>query len=350
MVGLISTVSGTQPQARTTAAAKTSDDGAFANALASAGKASTAEAQETAQATSATSAATASATPALASTATYLLPEGTPESSDKPSIAEFMKAAGCDGDTAVSVVYGTTGSNTDRRDWAAIMASDDPLAAARAGTGQMYKRPATAPGALTSLPGTGQPVVADSGNFAVLKRASGGDGSADATGTAQDGDVTATGATELALIDGDGNLLRKIGWNAPAILSAARDFGFDLQDLNGLADQLDAKGVAYKPHELYAGTGSDHGVDLRDLANGGLGSSYDWRVDPNAGLKGAGGAARLAGNVALAQEMGVEANPDVTGAAALYSQAAGAYQKTSAAYSGTGVATALADAWNTVMT
>lgn len=303
MVGVVNTVSGTQPHARTAAAAKASDDGAFANALESAGTSAgtSAGASSTVQQKQAQEKTqTASTTPSI-SGASYLLPEGEPESSGKPNIAGFMKAAGCDFDTAASVLSGVIGSNADRRDWTAIMASGNPLAAARAATGAMYNRPASEAGTLTGLGNSNQKVLADSGNFAVLQR------------TSSEGKPA---GTEVALIDGNGNLLRKVGWNAANILSSAQNFGFDTGALSGLADQLDAKNIPYKPGELYAGTGSDHGVDLRDLANGGLGTAYDWRVDPNVGLKGPGAAALLSRNAALAQELGLTANPAVTTGAA----------------------------------
>lgn len=56
----------------------------------------------------------------------------------KPSSGEFMAATGLDWDTAGELLYGAVGSNQDTRDWAKIMASSNPAAAAREGLKQMY--------------------------------------------------------------------------------------------------------------------------------------------------------------------------------------------------------------------
>ncbi len=57
---------------------------------------------------------------------------------DKPNMAAFMNATGVDARTASSTLYGVIGSHDDYRDWNAIMASENPLASARAATGAMY--------------------------------------------------------------------------------------------------------------------------------------------------------------------------------------------------------------------
>jgi hypothetical protein len=56
----------------------------------------------------------------------------------RPSITDFMNKTGADFRTASDMVHGVVGSNQDTRDWAAIMASDDPLAASRKATYDMY--------------------------------------------------------------------------------------------------------------------------------------------------------------------------------------------------------------------
>ena len=111
---------------------------------------------------------------------------------------------------------------------------------------------------------------------------------------------------------------RKIGstvFNAPSMLRQMEKLGIDKEDLNGLADQLDAAGIKYKPYEMLQSAKSDRGIDLRDLASGGLGTAYDWRVDSNVALKGKGAAARQETYAALADRWGIVANPAVTGAA-----------------------------------
>ena len=279
--------------------ATTSSDNAFAATMATvtaeeeaAKKARQASAQTSATA-AATSTAGGSATAGASSpqSTSWLLPKDAPPSKDKPNLAEFIDATGTDFTTASSLLYGTMGSNEDRRDWGAIMASGDPVAAARAGTGQMYGRPVDA-APLTALSNSSQTVIASSGNYVALENPRSG---------------SQTTETELGLVDSQGNLLRKIDWSAPLILSSSRDFGLDTSALNGLADQLDAKGVGYKPYELYPN--SDAGVDLRNLAAGGMGSAYDWRVDPNAEAKGESAVRSVANNLLLAQELGITGDP-----------------------------------------
>lgn len=269
--------------------ATTSSSDAFAATMAEVSaeeEAAKKTAQSRAQTTSATGG-SSSAGAASAQSASWLLPKDAAPSTAKPSLAKFIDATGTDFTTASSLLYGTMGSNEDRRDWTAIMASGDPVAAARAGTGQMYGRPVDA-APLTALNNFSQKVIASSGNYVALENPRSG---------------STTEETELGLVDSQGNLLRKLGWDSPTILSASRDFGIDTSALNGLADQLDAKGVQYKPYELY--DRSDAGVDLRDLAAGGLGSAYDWRVDANAEAKGESAVRSVANNLLLAQELGV---------------------------------------------
>jgi len=57
---------------------------------------------------------------------------------NKPNMAAFMEATNVDARTASSTLYGVIGSHDDYRDWNAIMASENPLASARAATGAMY--------------------------------------------------------------------------------------------------------------------------------------------------------------------------------------------------------------------
>lgn len=57
---------------------------------------------------------------------------------NKPNMREFMDATGVDAIDASELLYGVVGSNADLRDWDKIMASGNPIDAARAATGQMY--------------------------------------------------------------------------------------------------------------------------------------------------------------------------------------------------------------------
>ena len=209
--------------------------------------------------------------------------------SGKPDTATFMKATGADFSTASSLLYGVIGSNTDYRDWNAIMASDNPALAARQATGAHYNSDLPYTSGQGFKPSASQTLAA-SGNFAWLQVDS---------------------RESLWAMNSQGEALRQLPLSAPDILRASRDFGLDTAHLATLADQMDAKGVAYAPGALAAG--SNHGVDLRALAQGGMGAAYDWTSDPLAALKGPGAQDALAANVQLAQELGLTAG--ATGAA-----------------------------------
>lgn len=116
----------------------------------------------------------------------------------------------------------------------------------------------------------------------------------------------------VVFFDEAGRKLTQTTFNAKSILKTAERLSIPLSDLNGLADLLEGAKVGYRPYALHAGTGSDHGIDLRDLASGGLGTAYDWRIDPNVGQKGPMAAKRLAEAQAMAERMGLKANPEVT--------------------------------------
>lgn len=56
----------------------------------------------------------------------------------RPNMREFMDATGATTSDASELLYGVIGSNADLRDWSKIMASGNPIDAARAATGQLY--------------------------------------------------------------------------------------------------------------------------------------------------------------------------------------------------------------------
>ena len=56
----------------------------------------------------------------------------------RPSLGEWMSKSGLDFNTAADLYNGVVGSNKDTRDWTAIMAAEDPVAAARRATYNMY--------------------------------------------------------------------------------------------------------------------------------------------------------------------------------------------------------------------
>ena len=193
-----------------------------------------------------------------------------------PYSSTFMKATGADFSTASSLLYGVVGSNTDYRDWNAIMASGDPVQAARQATGALYNSDLPYTSDNGFKPSDAQTVAA-SGNFAWLN---------------------VDQREGLWIMNNHGEALRQLHASAPDILRASRVFGLDTADLATLADQMDAKGTAHPS------------VDLRSLAQGGMGTSHDWTSDPLAHLKGPGAQDTLAANVQLAQELGLAPGTD----------------------------------------
>ena len=196
--------------------------------------------------------------------------------SGKPDTATFMRATGADFSTASSLLYGVVGSNTDYRDWNAIMASGDPVQAARQATGALYNSDLPYTSGNGFKPSAAQTVAA-SGNFAWLK---------------------VDQREGLWVMNNQGEALRQLPASAPDILRAARDFGLDTAELATLADQMNVKGAAHPS------------VDLRSLAQGGMGTAHDWTSDPLAHLKGPGAQDTLAANVQLAQELGLAPGTD----------------------------------------
>lgn len=138
----------------------------------------------------------------------------------RPNVKEFMDRAGAKFLDASELIYGVVGSNTDVRDWAAIMASDDPISAARQATGQMYGRTDITPRTDATYMGASD-TLAKAGNFAVrlLK---------DELNQIKD--------QGLKLIDAQGLLLRDAGTSPETISRNAWLFGFDTQPLAKLAE------------------------------------------------------------------------------------------------------------------
>lgn len=222
--------------------------------------------------------------PATADTAT--------RQAGKPDAAGFMRATGADFSTASSLLYGVMGSNQDYRNWQAIMAAPDPVQAARQATGAQYQSSLPYASAAGGFAPKSDQILAQSGPYAWLR---------------------VQQREGLWLLDGQGQALRQIPMNAPDILRASRDFGLDPAHLQGLADQMDAQGIAYRPGQQLAG--SDHGVDLRDLARGGMGAAFDWTRDPLAHLKGPGAQAAVQANALLAAQLGLAPAGSATPAA-----------------------------------
>lgn len=71
-------------------------------------------------------------------TADWLVDSQSDATAARPNMKEFMDATGATAANASELLYGVIGSNADLRDWSKIMASGNPIDAARAATGQLY--------------------------------------------------------------------------------------------------------------------------------------------------------------------------------------------------------------------
>lgn len=111
---------------------------------------------------------------------------------------------------------------------------------------------------------------------------------------------------QVVYYDTAGQVLTKSAFYPQDILRNCDQFGIALNDLRGLGQQLDAAGIGYRPYAQYAGTGSNHGIDFDNLIAGGLGSAYDWTVDPLVQLKGPFAAAQLAQDQQMAEKLGIK--------------------------------------------
>lgn len=142
----------------------------------------------------------------------------------RPSITTFMQRTGSPFLDAAEMINGVVGSNTDVRDWSAIMASDDPMTAARQATAQMYSRTDITPRSDASYMNDNN-TLAREGNFALRELKN------------SQGVVIEQG---LKLIDAQGLVLRDAGGNAKKIARNAWLFGFDTQPLAKMAQAASA--------------------------------------------------------------------------------------------------------------
>ena len=142
----------------------------------------------------------------------------------RPNMKEFMDATGATASDASELLYGVIGSNADLRDWSKIMASSNPVDAARAATGQLYNSDMEY--ALVNHPDFGtlrfnetlaesslssKTVLSQSGNFADIE--------------------TSAGANALMAVSSTGLLLRGAGSNQEQIGRTAWLFGFDVPEI-----------------------------------------------------------------------------------------------------------------------
>lgn len=136
----------------------------------------------------------------------------------RPNIKGFMDLTGASFTDASELLYGVIGSNTDVRNWAGIMASTDPITAARQATAQMYGRAEVTARADAAYLGD-QDTIARAGNFGLRQLKE------------DDQKISDQG---LKLVDAQGLILRDAGSSPEQIARNAWLFGFDTQPLSAL--------------------------------------------------------------------------------------------------------------------
>ena len=149
----------------------------------------------------------------------------------RPNMREFMDATGASSQDASELLYGVIGSNGDYRDWGAIMASDNPIDAARAATGQLYNSSLSYE--MVNSASYGTPAFADELAAKSLT---------DDTTLGKQGNFAlhATDDTSsLMAVSSSGLLLRGAGSSQEQIERTAWLFGFSTEGLGSLADKAE---------------------------------------------------------------------------------------------------------------
>lgn len=143
----------------------------------------------------------------------------TPEQSKaaRPDLWTFIEKTGAKMEDAIEFLYGTVGSNTDTRDWNAILTSADPVTTVRQATRAMYMDVDRVVDE-DALPDP-KNILDQAGNFALhqVKDA--------------EGNVI---SNSVALLDGRGRMIRDAGTTEQSINRNAWLFGFDTAPMANL--------------------------------------------------------------------------------------------------------------------
>ena len=149
----------------------------------------------------------------------------------RPNMQEFMNATGASTSDSSELLYGVIGSNADYRDWSAIMASDNPVDAARAATAQLYGSDVDYQMRSDASYGTPQ--------FAATLVAS---SLADATTSGKTDNFAlhaAEDTSSLMAVSSSGLMLRGAGSSQEQIERTAWLFGFSTEGLGALASKAE---------------------------------------------------------------------------------------------------------------
>jgi len=154
-------------------------------------------------------------TQAIESTSISLLSTHENALAYRPDMKTFMDATGVDASIASELIYGVVGSNTDTRNWQAIMSSSDPITSARQATAAMYGLNITAPVETPALDDHTL-VIKSSEHFELLQHTN---------------DENVVDHESLMLTTSNGSYLRNAGTTTEQILHNAWVFGFSVTEL-----------------------------------------------------------------------------------------------------------------------
>ena len=154
----------------------------------------------------------------------------------RPNLREFMDATGANSRDASELLYGVIGSNGDYRDWESIMASDNPIDAARAATRQLYNSSLTYE--MVNAASYGTPAFADELAAKSLS---------DENTLGKNGNFAlhvSEDIPSLMAVSSSGLLLRGVGSSPEQIERTARLFGFSTDGIGSLS--VKAESMALK--------------------------------------------------------------------------------------------------------
>lgn len=140
----------------------------------------------------------------------------------RPNLKTFVEVTGVSALDASEILYGVIGANADLRDWSKIMASNNPVDAARSATAQLYNSDKEYALVKHADYGTerfentlhdnslaSKTLIQKAGNFA---------------------EINTSGFTQIMAVSKDGLLLRGAGSSQEQVQRTAWLFGFDMPD------------------------------------------------------------------------------------------------------------------------
>lgn len=146
-----------------------------------------------------------------------LLTSAAQSKASRPDLKTFIEKTGAKMEDAIEFLYGTVGSNTDTRDWNAILGNADPVTTVRQATRALYMDPDRNVNE-ADIPDP-KNIVDQAGNFALYQ--------------VKDADKNVI-SNSVALLDGKGRMIRDGGTTEQSIKRNAWLFGYDTASIANL--------------------------------------------------------------------------------------------------------------------